>query len=81
MNKNEENGVMLAIGRLEGKVDGINQRLDTSNGRIAKIEAKTDILEERVDKQDGAFKMVNWMWAAFLGLGGVFVSALTWFKN
>ena len=31
-----------SIGRLEGKVDGINDRLDVSNGRIGRLEDRMD---------------------------------------
>ncbi len=39
------NEIMRAIGRLEGKVDGINGRLDTANGRLKSHDDKIGNLE------------------------------------
>lgn len=39
------NEIMRAIGNLEGKIDGINQRLDVSNGRLSKHDEKIQSLE------------------------------------
>lgn len=62
-----QNDIFLHIGRLEGKVDGINQRLDTSNGRIAKGEGKHDGLEKRVGKLENkvgiTFGVFTAIWA------------------
>jgi predicted nuclease with TOPRIM domain len=62
---NEEKGeIMRSLGKIEGKVDGINQRLDVSNGRTAKLEAKVDVLEAFVNNLKGRM----FMWSAFAGL-------------
>lgn len=34
MSENEHSQIMRALGNLEGKIDGINQRLDVVNGRL-----------------------------------------------
>lgn len=38
--------IMRAIGNLEGKVDGINKRLDAQNGRVGKSEERILVLEK-----------------------------------
>ena len=45
MDQNAHNEIMRAIGRLEGKVDGINQRLDSTNGSIKTHDDKIRSLE------------------------------------
>ena len=76
--------VLLAIGRLEGKVDGINQRLDFTNGRIGKLETKKDEFEKRIDTQDGVIKGVkstftlfNIIWGAVIAFGGLLIAGIS----
>lgn len=63
--------IMIAIARLETKVDGINTRLDVANDRMKKGEDRSDKLEEKIDsleltraEQKGAW----WSATAFGGL-------------
>lgn len=59
MKEETQHGEMMkAIGIIEGKIDGINQRLDISNGRTAKLETKVESLEKSRDMQSGA--KMNW---------------------
>jgi hypothetical protein len=45
--------ILLAIGRLEGGVLGINQRLDTLNGRTARTEIRLSDIELSRAKEKG----------------------------
>lgn len=61
--------ILLAIGRLEGKVDAINRRLDITNGRVAKSEEKISTLQ--IDGAVGKTKI------GFIGaIGGLVASAV-----
>lgn len=83
MNNNSDS-VLLAIGRLEGKVDGINQRLDFTNGRIGKLEIKKEEFEKRLDTQDGiikgvksTFTLFNIIWGAVIAFGGLLIAGIS----
>jgi t-SNARE complex subunit (syntaxin) len=71
------NDIYQIVGRLEGKVDGINQRLDVSNGRIGKSEERIDCLEKSVDEAKGGVKMVVVFWGIVITLVNF---AISWFK-
>lgn len=51
--------ILRILGQIEGKVDGICDRLDISNGRIAKNEAAIKTLEINDAKQQGAWKIAT----------------------
>jgi tetrahydromethanopterin S-methyltransferase subunit G len=64
------NQICQAIGRLEGKVDAINQRLDVANGRTNKLEDRTNNVETDLDQMKGK--------ATIIGIvAGVVVSFIT----
>lgn len=71
MSENILNRISQDIGRLEGKVDGINKRLDISNGRIAKNEEKINALESFKDNLQGRIVVV----VAIVGLVVSFIGS------
>ena len=83
------NDIMLAIGEIKGKMDGMIQLQNVANGRTFKIEGKVELLEKRSDIQDGTIKgigktitIMNAIWGIFIGLGGFIVAFTTfWFKK
>ena len=62
-----------AIGRLEGKVDGINNRLDTKNGMCEKHLARLRIVESYQDKQKGISVLLG-----VVGAGTVLIAKYVW---
>lgn len=52
MSENLHNQIMRALGNLEGKVDGINNRLDVLNGRVAKHDERLGNLDISDSKQN-----------------------------
>ena len=81
MQEKEHDNLVLSIGRLEGKMDGVITQMSIANGRTSKNEAKIDMIEKRQDKQEGAFKTINIFWGAFIGLGGLIIAAISlWIK-
>ena len=44
------------VGNLDGKVDGINKRLDKTNGTIARHERRINQLEDITDTTQGELK-------------------------
>lgn len=45
-----------SIGTLDGKVDGINKRLDKTNGTIARHEIRLNQVEAKTDIMNGEIK-------------------------
>jgi len=45
--------IFRAIGKLEGKVDGINARLDKTNGALSKHDDRINTLEDSVSNMKG----------------------------
>ena len=45
--------IFRAIGKLEGKVDGINVRLDKTNGALGKQDDRINTLEDTVSNMKG----------------------------
>lgn len=70
--------VMLAIGRLEGKVDtgfgAINQRLDTVNSRLNKHDDKISGLQSFQDKLVGKQTALSAAAGIVFGLVGAWIS-------
>lgn len=74
--------ILLTLGRLEGKVDGINQRLDTTNGRTSKLEAKVDSLEKTREQSKGMKSSWREVLGFITGIGGVGIALLSlYFSN
>ena len=66
---NDLQDITRAIGRLEGKVDGINNRLDRINGSLGNHDDRINDLESSCSSIKGQ--------ASILGiLGGIIVSAI-----
>lgn len=61
--KNNNNNILLDIkediGKLKGKVDGINNRLDRMNGNLNHHDEKIDKLETDCDILQEAFKPIQ----------------------
>ena len=49
--------IMLFLGRLDGKLDGLIGRQDIANGRTSKLEDRVNDLESTRDKQSGGWKV------------------------
>jgi hypothetical protein len=63
--------ILLAIGKLEGLMVGVNQRLDTLNGRTAKTEQRVSHIETQRSKDKGFLAGIAAVfslgWAVFMG--------------
>jgi len=59
MSDNAHNEIMRAIGNLEGKIDGINFRLDTLNGRVGKHDDKINIIESNQQYRRGQIVIIG----------------------
>lgn len=70
--------VILAIGRLEGKVetgfDGVKQRLDYANGRLNKHDEKIQALQSFQDKLVGKQTALSAASGIVFGLLGAWIS-------
>ncbi len=79
--ENSDPQLMLAIGRLEGKVDtgflAINQRLDISNGRISKSEGKIELIQQQQASTDTRFSTAAWIFGAIIAIGGLIIGAIS----
>ena len=71
-------GIEITVARIEEKVDGINRRLDASNGRLLKHDESLSVLDRRGRKNS---TFINILWAitgaiglAVLGIASAFVS-------
>ena len=71
------NKIERSLGIIEGKIDGINKRLDTSNGRIQKGEDRLNCIETEQDKMKGSTRTALWVWGTVLTLIGL---AIAYFK-
>ena len=58
------------LGRMEGKIDGINQRLDRMNGTLRTHDEKIDELQSFRDNIQGRMSVIG-------AIGGVFGAAIT----
>lgn len=65
--------IMRAIGRLEGKVDEINSRLDTLNGSQKKQDDKIDSLESWKDQLTGKIAIISVFVAGAVSLFFAFI--------
>ena len=73
MNNNQTTKEILrAIGKLEGKVDGVNSRLDRMNGAVAKNVDDINTLQETQNKLSGWIKGI----AAFGGVTAAVIGLL-----
>mgnify|MGYP001596289113 CR=1 FL=1 len=66
MENSDFNTILVSVGRLEGKVDGINARLDRTNGSIAKHAEKIDMIEADANQLKGKIAV----WGIIFGLIG-----------
>lgn len=67
--RNEHNSIMMALGSLDTKVEGINKRLDTLNGSVAKhadkfnaqdlMNVQTTITQQQIVKDLNHLQGVN----------------------
>ncbi|MHA1482291.1 MAG: hypothetical protein ACTSQA_02495 [Candidatus Heimdallarchaeaceae archaeon] len=58
--------ILKAIGSLEGKVDGINKRLDTLNGTVKNHDKRINTNESKIDVMTGKATMIGMIFG-FLG--------------
>jgi hypothetical protein len=76
MKDTEHNQIMLKLGQLDGKIDGILRRLDIANGRTEKLEGRVITLEI----SDGTQNVKLGMWATILGSVGGFLLSIIFRK-
>lgn len=57
MERDEHSDIMLLLGRLDGKLDGLIERQIQANGRTSKLEDRVDNLESTRDQQKGGLKV------------------------
>lgn len=88
MTDNNHDSMMMAIGRLEGKMDGIVTQMSIANGRTSKLEARIDNSDKRIDslektREQGRGMKASWreLLGWITGLGGVAVAFLTWYLS
>lgn len=63
------NKIHLIVGELNGKVDGINNRLDRQNGSLMMHDTRINKVEDKVSKTEG--KIIG-----FSLVGGILVMAV-----
>ena len=68
--------IVLMLGEIRGEVKGINQRLDISNGRLAKHDSSIQSLQEFQARHSGETKIIGVIWGSLSALG---VSLMVWF--
>lgn len=66
--ENSHEDICLMLGRLEGKVDGINLRLDKVNGSIKKHDDRINACETAIDQAKGGIKVGQIIWGAVITL-------------
>jgi len=69
MNQDQLNNIERTLGILLGKVDGINQRLDTSNGRIRKLEDQENCIKSEIDQIKGKSVILGSVAAVVVSVG------------
>lgn len=69
---------MRALGNIEGKLDGTNQRLDTINGRLNRHDTKIDDIDLWRANLKGMIAIITVVGGA---LAGLTVTAVKWFLN
>ena len=62
--------VLVAVTRVETKVDALIEHVKKQNGRIGDLEGRTDSLESTRDKQAGAFEAGRLSFRAVVGIAG-----------
>lgn len=75
METNNHNEIMRVLGNLEGKVDGINDRLNRVNGRLDKHDDAIGSLEALSNQGIGKQMVIGGVSGAVLGLIGAFISS------
>lgn len=68
------NDIMRVLGNLEGKVDGINERLDKVNGRLGKHDEAIATLTASDNYRKGQATLTAIIWSTV-------VTAIGWFIN
>ena len=68
--------IILAIGQLEGKVDGINDRLDKQNGTILRHQEKIENNKETIDRSVGKSSAYSFLIAIGVSLAGLILTYL-----
>lgn len=76
MNTEQYGQLMQAVGELKGKVDGVNQRLDVSNGRLSKHDQKIEALGKFQDNLAGKIAIIG---IGASALGALAMWALSYF--
>lgn len=76
--------VLVAIAKLEVKVDNVIDLQKTANGRTTSNEVKIQAIKERMELQDGIIKGIkstvvvfNIIWGAVIAFGGLLVAAVS----
>ena len=70
--------VQRSLGRIEGKIDGINQHLEKMNGTIVSHTDKIDTLETFKDQTEGAKQETKRIAGVMGTIAGGFVTAVIW---
>ena len=73
-----ENNIQRSLGRIEGKIDGINQRLDKMNGTLKSHDEKIDDLEGFVNEIKGQEKQITKIASIGGAIAGGFITAVYW---
>jgi len=76
--------IYRAVGNLDGKVDGINNRLDKVNDNIAKNVKDIDALQTYRDTLKGKFRgiiILSGLIGGLAGIIGVLISAMTFLRK
>lgn len=68
--------IMFMLGQMDGKLDGINTRLDTVNGRVGKHDESIISLRAYKDEANGKIKIIGIIWGV---TAAVITSAVSYF--
>ena len=71
--KDTHNEIMRALGSLESKVDGINRRLDSLNGRVSEVEDHSDKMQSWQDQSTGRISMIAFGISFIVSVVGIVV--------
>ena len=56
---NTQDQVLLKLGTMDGKIDGINNRLDKINGSLVNHDDRINVNEHKIDTLSGKIKVIG----------------------
>jgi len=68
--------IYLLLGRVEGKVDALLAKQQSSEERVSALESRIDNLELLRTRGSAAFSTIKFIWIAGAALAGVFAAQI-----